>query len=115
MAKKPLFTKQIAIKRPTATKGAKAKQGQQEPPKIEFPCADYPIKVVGRGIPGYDALVIETVRRLCPDLDTKKVHAKDSGKGTFRSITLYITAQSEAHLGELHRELTALDCVQMVI
>ena len=47
MAKKPLFTKQIAIKRATATKGAKAKQGQQEPPKIEFPCTDYPIKVVG--------------------------------------------------------------------
>jgi len=115
MAKKPMFTKQIAVKRPTA-KGAAGKQGQQqEPPKIEFPCADYPIKVVGRGIPGYDALVIETVRRLCPDLDTTKVHAKESGKGTFRSVTLYITAQSEAHLGELHRELTALDCVQMVI
>lgn len=115
MAKKPLFSKQMSAKRPATNKSVAGKAGQQEPPKIEFPCPDYPIKVVGRGIPGYDAVVIEAVRRLCADLDTSKIHSKDSGKGTFRSVTLYITAQSEAHLAELHRELTALDCVQMVI
>ena len=121
IAKKPLFTKQLKshVKAKPCAKAqvGKANSGKadQEPPKIEFPCPDYPIKVVGRGIPGYDLLVIETVCRFCPDLDVSKVIAKDSAKGTFRSTTLYITAQSPEHLSELHKALIDLECVQMVI
>ena len=108
-----MFTQRVAKMK--AKPGPKTGQAQQDAPKIEFPCPDYPIKVVGRGIPGYDALVIETVRRFCPDLNTSSVMAKESAKGTFRSITLYITAQSPEHLSELHTALVDLDCVQMVI
>jgi putative lipoic acid-binding regulatory protein len=84
-------------------------------PKIEFPCENYPIKVVGKCIAGYDAIVIEVMRRYDPNLDVNKVTAKDSAKGTFRSITLYITATGKDQLEKLHVELTALDCVKMVM
>jgi putative lipoic acid-binding regulatory protein len=100
----------------TLPKGALAgKKGAQEAPKIEFPCADYPIKVIGQCIAGYDTIIIEVMRRYDPSLDISKVHAKDSGKGTFRSITLYITATGKDQLEKLHVELTSLECVKMVM
>ena len=96
----------------TLPKGAKA---PKDAPKIEFPCADYPIKVVGQCIAGYDTIIIEVMRRHDPSLDISKVHAKDSAKGTFRSVTLYITATSKDQLEQLHIELTSLECVKMVM
>jgi putative lipoic acid-binding regulatory protein len=96
----------------TLPKGAKV---PQEAPKIEFPCANYPIKVVGQSIAGYDTIIIELMRRYDPSLDISKVHAKDSAKGTFRSITLYITATGKDQLEALHIELTSLECVKMVM
>jgi putative lipoic acid-binding regulatory protein len=98
--------------------GKKTLSGNEAPedaPKIEFPCANYPIKVVGKCIAGYDAIIIELMRRYDPSLDVSKVHAKDSAKGTFRSITLYITATGKEQLEELHIELTSLECVKMVM
>lgn len=96
----------------TLPKGAKV---PKDAPKIEFPCADYPVKVVGQCIAGYDSIVIEVMRRHDPSLDINKVHAKDSAKGTFRSITLYITATGPDQLEKLHAELTLLECVKMVM
>lgn len=84
-------------------------------PKIEFPCDNYPIKVVGQCIAGYETIVIEVMRRYDPSLDISKVHSKDSAKGTFRSVTLYMTATGEDQLEELHIELTSLECVKMVM
>ena len=96
----------------TLPKGSKV---PQEAPKIEFPCPNYPIKVVGQCIAGYDTIIIEVMRRYDPSLDISKVHAKDSAKGTFRSITLYINATSKDQLETLHVELTSLECVKMVM
>lgn len=101
----------------TLPKGALAehKASKKDAPKIEFPCANYPIKVVGKCIAGYDAIIIEVIKRHDITLDIAKVTGKDSAKGTFRSITLYITAQSPMHLETLHKELMTLECVKMVI
>ena len=93
-------------------------KGFKEPkdaPKIEFPCANYPVKVVGQCIAGYDTIIIEVLRRYDPELDVSKVHGKDSAKGTFRSTTLYINATGKDQLEKLHIELTSLECVKMVI
>ena len=54
----------------TLPKGSKV---PQEAPKIEFPCANYPIKVVGQSIAGYDTIIIEVMRRHDPSLDIGKV------------------------------------------
>lgn len=96
----------------TLPKGAKA---PKDAPKIEFPCPNYPIKVVGKCIAGYDTIIIEVMRRYDAGLDVSKASGKDSAKGTFRSITLYITATGEDQLAKLHAELMSLECVKMVI
>ncbi len=96
----------------TLPKGAKV---PKDAPKIEFPCANYPIKVVGQCIAGYDSIVIEVIRRYDPELDISKVTAKDSAKVTFRSLTLYMNATGPDQLQELHVELMSLECVKMVM
>ncbi|MEH6449965.1 MAG: DUF493 family protein [Oleispira sp.] len=99
----------------TLPKGALAGKKAEDAPKIEFPCADYPIKVIGQSIAGYDTIIIEVMRRYDPSLDISKVHAKDSAKGSFRSITLYIVATGADQLEKLHVELKSLECVKMVM
>lgn len=88
---------------------------EQEAPKIEFPCPDYPIKVIGKNAVDFRGFVIETVQKHAPDLELDKVKAADSSKGTFQSITLYITATGEAQLKALHEDLIASDRVKMVL
>ena len=50
-----------------------SQQTEQEAPKIEFPCPDYPIKVIGRDGPDFQDVVIDVVRIHVPDLDITKI------------------------------------------
>lgn len=88
---------------------------QQEPPKIEFPCENYPIKVVGVNDPTFRGFVVETVQVHVPDLDLATVSVQDSRNGTFQSVRFKITAQSVEQLKALHEALIASDRVKMVI
>ena len=88
---------------------------QQDPPKIEFPCENYPIKVVGEACLGYDAMIIEIVRKHAPELKDAACKANDSRNGRFRSLTLYITATGIPQLQALHQELSQHPNVKMVI
>lgn len=87
----------------------------QEPPKIEFPCPDYPIKVIGKNAEDFRDFVIEVVQVHAPDLDVSRVTVQDSGKGTFQSVRMFITATGEEQLKSLHEELIASDRVHIVI
>ncbi|MCV6589512.1 MAG: DUF493 family protein [Marinobacterium sp.] len=88
---------------------------QQDAPKIEFPCPDYMIKIIGKNDIGFRGFVIETVQQHAPDLELSKVKAADSSKGTFQSVTVYITATGEEQLKALHQDLMASGRVRMVI
>ncbi|MEH6472910.1 MAG: DUF493 family protein [Halopseudomonas sp.] len=87
----------------------------QAPPKIEFPCADYPIKVIGLGDDGYQNLVIEIVQKHAPDLDTTSVTTQPSRNGKFLSVRLAITATGPEQLRNIHQDLMATGKVKMVI
>ena len=87
----------------------------QEAPKIEFPCADYPIKVIGRGGEDFKGMVVEVVRQYAPDLELSKVSVQDSKKGTFQSVRFTITATGEDQLRDIHKALMATGRVNMVI
>lgn len=87
----------------------------QEPPKIEFPCPDYPIKVIGKNAEDFRDFVIEVVKGHAPDLDVSRITVQDSGKGTFQSVRMFITATGEEQLKNLHQELIASDRVHIVI
>lgn len=88
---------------------------EQEAPKIEFPCADYPIKILGRSAPDFKELVIDIVRQFAPDLDLNTLEEQPSSKGTFTSIRLKITATGPDQLSALHQALKDSGRVQMVI
>lgn len=92
-----------------------AQETKQEAPKIEFPCPDYPIKVIGRDGPDFQALVIDVVRIHAPDLDMTTIDLQGSSKGTFISIRMKITATGHEQLKALHEDLLETGRVTMVI
>ncbi len=87
---------------------------EQEPPKIEFPCA-YPIKVLGRSDDRLQPMVFEVFERHAPGFDQSTLVIKSSSGGKFVSLTLTITATGPAQLASLHEDLMASGLVSMVI
>lgn len=87
----------------------------QEAPKIEFPCPDYPIKVVGEACENYDQIVVDIVRVHADDCDFERIRVQESSKGRFRSVTLYIIATGPDQLEKIHQDLRAHPSVKMVI
>jgi len=87
----------------------------QEPPKIEFPCANYPIKVIGHNTDDFTQFVLTFMEKYDANLDHKKVTHQDSKNGKFRSVRFFMTAQSEQQLMDLYKELKATGRVVTVI
>ena len=88
---------------------------EQEPPKIEFPCEDYPIKIMGDASTEMEIFVIETVERHAPGFNRERISIRASGKGRFQSITVYITATGVDQLKAMHHELVASSMIKMVL
>lgn len=88
---------------------------QQQAPKIEFPCADYPIKIIGDYCDSFVDVVIEVVQRHAPDLDPKAFTRRDSSNGRFLSIQVCINAQCIEQLEDINRDLRETGIVRMVL
>lgn len=88
---------------------------EQVKPKIEFPCANYPIKVLGLGDDDFSEFVVRIVKQHVPDFDLSTVSIKPSRKGNFQSVRFNITAQSEKQLKQLHQALISSERVKMVL
>ncbi|MBH9397185.1 DUF493 domain-containing protein [Pseudomonas aeruginosa] len=86
-----------------------------QPPKIEFPCERYPIKVIGDAGEGFSDLVVEIIRRPAPDLDAETLVVRDSSKGRFLSVQVLITATDVDQLQAIHNDLRATGRVHMVL
>ncbi|MEJ2591019.1 MAG: DUF493 domain-containing protein [Candidatus Thiodiazotropha sp.] len=86
----------------------------EEETLLEFPC-DFPIKVMGRAEPGFDALVVELVRKHCPDLREGAVSIRPSKGGKWVSVTVTMRAQSKSQLDAIYLELTAHEKVVMAL
>ncbi|MCV6613597.1 MAG: DUF493 domain-containing protein [Cellvibrionaceae bacterium] len=88
---------------------------EPEAPKIEFPCDNYPIKVMGdAGQPLLD-LVIEVFNQHAPGFDVERIKVKDSSKGRYQSLTVPITATGVPQLEAIHQALQASKLVKMVL
>ena len=87
----------------------------QEPPKIEFPCSDYPIKVLGEASDDMRAFVLETTEAYAPNFDRTKISVKESRKGRFQSVTVYITATGSDQLEAYHKALIAHPAIKTVL
>lgn len=88
---------------------------EQEPPKIEFPCEDYLIKILGDAHDEMVEFVLETTEQYAPGFNRSKVTIKASGKGRFHSVTVFITATGVDQLKAYHQTLIAHPNVKMVI
>lgn len=88
---------------------------QQQPPKIEFPCADYPIKVMGDSGSQFHQFAVEVMTRHAPGLDQSRITVRDSRNGRYQSITFFITATGIDQLESLHTELRANTMTKMVL
>lgn len=87
----------------------------EEAPRIEFPCPDYPIKVLGEAIDNYEQVMVDIVNIHANDCDISRIKVQESSKGRFRSVTLYITATGVEQLERIHKDLSAHPSVKMVI
>lgn len=88
---------------------------EQQPPKIEFPCENYPIKVLGDAGQELHSLVIEVMERHAPGFDQARITINESSKGRFQSVTVWITATGEHQLRTIHEELRISKRVKMVM
>ena len=86
-----------------------------EAPKIEFPCPDYPVKVLGETAEDYEAFVVDIMRVHAPDFDAERISVNQSRNGRFTSITFFITAESAEQLENMHKDLIQHDRIKMVM
>jgi len=87
----------------------------QTPPKIEFPCPDYPIKIVGMAGSEFREWSLQIVENYAPGFDASLLQVRDSKNGKYQSLTLKITATGEEQLSQLNTELRKSPLVKMVL
>ena len=72
---------------------------------FEFP-TEYPLKVAGKNIPGFEKTVIEIVSRHVQDFDHATVTARESKGGKYLAVSVSFTAQSKVQLDAIYQDLT---------
>lgn len=84
-------------------------------PVIEFPCENYPIKVIGSSSETLRASVVEIVRIHDTAFREDSVEEYPSSKGTYTSVRLSIRATGEQQLKALHEDLMSHPLVKLVL
>lgn len=87
----------------------------KEPPKIEFPCPNYPIKVLGKASDEYRDAVLDIMEKHAPGFDRSKVRIQGSSKGTFHSVTVFIEATGVEQLTNIFEDLKKHPSTKMVL
>ncbi len=85
------------------------------PPKIEFPCPGYTIRVMGEASADFRAYVAGVFERHADDFDRDAVKIRPSRNGRFESINIVITATGTAQLQAIFDDLKKHPAVQMVL
>lgn len=82
--------------------------------KIEFPCVDYPIKVIGDTSVGFTDLVMEILAKYAT-VDIKTLAERQSSNGKYTTVQLHIVATGEDQLRDINSALRATGFVHMVL
>jgi len=83
--------------------------------RIEFPCENYPVKIVGEAAVAFREHVLTIVERHAPGFDSQRMEIRDSKDGNYQSITLYIRATGPEQLSNLNTDLRTNSLVKMVL
>ena len=85
------------------------------PPKIEFPCPNYPIKVIGEASEDFSQMVIAVMQQHVEDFDPSTLTRRDSSNGRFHAVQVLITATGPLQLEAINSALRATGRVHMVL
>lgn len=88
---------------------------EPQPPKIEFPCTDYLIKILGDADGEMHSHVLEVIERHAPGFDQTRIKVTESSKGRYQSLTVWITATGEAQLRAINDDLRINKKIKMVM
>lgn len=88
---------------------------EAEKPKIEFPCPDYPVKIIGDHCADYVQSILDVVCAHAPEFDQASATQQLSSNGRFCSLSVRITAESAEHLDRLNEALRKTGKVRMVL
>lgn len=83
-------------------------------PELEFPC-NYPIKVICSNAPEVGDLVGAIVCEYAPGFDPESVVVQESKNGNFVSLRINFEATDRAQLDAMHKAITSVSHVKMVI
>ncbi|MCL6308205.1 DUF493 domain-containing protein [Pseudomonas syringae] len=82
--------------------------------KIEFPCNDYPIKIIGDTSVGFKDIVMEVLEKYAA-VDLKTLAERQSSNGKYTTVQLHIVATGEDQLRDINSALRATGFVHMVL
>ncbi|MCW4242579.1 MAG: DUF493 domain-containing protein [Candidatus Thiodiazotropha taylori] len=86
----------------------------EEETLLKFPC-DFPIKVMGKAEPGFEAMVVELISRHAPGINETAVNSRSSKGGKWVSVTVTLRAESKAQLDAIYLDLSAHEKVVMAL
>ncbi len=81
---------------------------------LQFPC-DFPIKVVGLRSDDFAQQIVSLVQAAVPDFRSETVEMRASQGGKYLSVTVTVTARSQAQLDALYQALTRHPGVKFVL
>lgn len=81
---------------------------------LHFPC-DFPIKVLGLRSEGFAQQIVSVVQAAVPDFRSETVEMRASQGGKYLSVTVTVTARSQAQLDALYQALTRHPGVKFVL
>ncbi|MCU7906225.1 MAG: DUF493 domain-containing protein [Candidatus Thiodiazotropha sp. (ex Epidulcina cf. delphinae)] len=87
---------------------------REEETLLRFPC-DFPIKVMGKAEPGFEAMIVELISRHSPDLLETAVTSRYSKGGKWVSITITLRAESKDQLDAIYLDLSAHEKIVMAL
>jgi putative lipoic acid-binding regulatory protein len=79
---------------------------------LEFPC-EFSVKAMGLNEPDFHQIVVQIVRKHCPDLGEGCSKTRPSKNGKWLSVTVTFEATSKLQLDSIYMDLTAHERVTM--
>ncbi len=74
--------------------------------ELVFPC-EYPVRVIGEDVDGFEEFVIQAVSRHVPDLERDSFSSRKSRENRYLSVSVTFIAESRAQVTALYQELGA--------
>ncbi|MBU3600142.1 DUF493 family protein [Polynucleobacter sp. 30F-ANTBAC] len=81
---------------------------------IKYPC-DFPIKVMGKAVDGYEAAIERLVLNFDPAFNVGTIERRPSKNGNYLGLTVTVRVTSREQLDELYRTLSTHPMVSVVL